>query len=245
MFYKYMNIYNHMHYGGIGLIKENLEAVNKRIADAAARIGRTDKITLVAVTKNHPVEMMEEAAKCGVTDVGENRVQEALQKLEAFPDNHLTWHLIGHLQTNKAKHAVEHFDLIHSIDSEHLLKAVDKEAGKIGKVQDILLQVNVAREESKFGMEVEDFPAMCEMAKTMGHVRVLGLMCIAPNYDNVEDVRPVFRIAHALYEDMKPKFPEGQIRYLSMGMTHDFEIAIEEGANVVRVGTAIFGPRNY
>ena len=106
-----------MHYGGIGLIKENLEAVNKRIADAAARVGRTDKITLVAVTKNHPVEMMEEAAKCGVTDVGENRVQEALQKLEAFPDNHLTWHLIGHLQTNKAKHAVEHFDLIHSIDS--------------------------------------------------------------------------------------------------------------------------------
>ena len=196
------------------MIKENLEAVNKRIADAAARVGRTDKITLVAVTKNHPVEMMEEAAKCGVTDVGENRVQEALQKLEAFPDNHLTWHLIGHLQTNKAKHAVEHFDLIHSI-------------------------------ESKFGMEVEDFPAMCEMAKTMEHVRVLGLMCIAPNYDNVEDVRPVFRIAHALYEDMKPKFPEGQIRYLSMGMTHDFEIAIEEGANVVRVGTAIFGPRNY
>ena len=122
---------------------------------------------------------------------------------------------------------------------------MDKEAGKIGKVQDILLQVNVAREGSKFGMEVEDFPAMCEMAKTMEHVRVLGLMCIAPNYDNVEDVRPVFRIAHALYEDMKPKFPEGQIRYLSMGMTHDFEIAIEEGANVVRVGTAIFGPRNY
>ena len=100
-------------------------------------------------------------------------------------------------------------------------------------------------EESKFGMEVEDFPAMCELAKGMEHVRVLGLMCIAPNYDNVEDVRPVFRIAHALYEDMKPKFPEGQIRYLSMGMTHDFEIAIEEGANVVRVGTAIFGPRNY
>ena len=94
-------------------------------------------------------------------------------------------------------------------------------------------------------MEVEDFPAMCELAKGMEHVRVLGLMCIAPNYDNVEDVRPVFRIAHALYEDMKPKFPEGQIRYLSMGMTHDFEIAIEEGANVVRVGTAIFGPRNY
>lgn len=227
------------------MIKENIAAVQKRIADAAARAGRTDAITLVAVTKNHPVEYMKEAAANGITDVGENRVQEALQKLEAFPENHLKWHLIGHLQTNKAKHAVEHFDLIHSVDSEHLLKAVNKEAAKIGKVQDILLQVNVAREESKFGMEVEEFPAMCELAGTLANVRVQGLMCIAPNFEHVEDVRPIFRIAHALYEDMKPKFPAGQIQYLSMGMTHDFEIAIEEGANVVRVGTAIFGARNY
>ncbi len=227
------------------MIKENIAAVQKRIADAASRVGRTDAITLVAVTKNHPVEYMKEAAAVGITDVGENRVQEALQKLEAFPENQLKWHLIGHLQTNKAKHAVEHFDLIHSVDSEHLLKAVNKEAAKIGKVQDILLQVNVAREESKFGMEVEEFPAMCELAKSLANVRVQGLMCIAPNFEHVEDVRPIFRIAHALYEDMKPKFPVGQIQYLSMGMTHDFEIAIEEGANIVRVGTAIFGARNY
>lgn len=227
------------------MIKENIAAVQKRIADAASRVGRTDAITLVAVTKNHPVEYMKEAAAAGITDVGENRVQEALQKLEAFPENQLKWHLIGHLQINKAKHAVEHFDLIHSVDSEHLLKAVNKEAAKIGKVQDILLQVNVAREESKFGMEVEEFPAMCELAKSLANVRVQGLMCIAPNFEHVEDVRPIFRIAHALYEDMKPKFPVGQIQYLSMGMTHDFEIAIEEGANIVRVGTAIFGARNY
>lgn len=227
------------------MIKENIAAVQKRIADAASRVGRTDAITLVAVTKNHPVEYMKEAAAAGITDVGENRVQEALQKLEAFPENQLKWHLIGHLQTNKAKHAVEHFDLIHSVDSEHLLKSVNKEAAKIGKVQDILLQVNVAREESKFGMEVEEFPAMCELAKSLANVRVQGLMCIAPNFEHVEDVRPIFRIAHALYEDMKPKFPVGQIQYLSMGMTHDFEIAIEEGANIVRVGTAIFGARNY
>lgn len=227
------------------MIKENIAAVQKRIADAVSRVGRTDAITLVAVTKNHPVEYMKEAAAAGITDVGENRVQEALQKLEAFPENQLKWHLIGHLQTNKAKHAVEHFDLIHSVDSEHLLKAVNKEAAKIGKVQDILLQVNVAREESKFGMEVEEFPAMCELAKSLANVRVQGLMCIAPNFEHVEDVRPIFRIAHALYEDMKTKFPVGQIQYLSMGMTHDFEIAIEEGANIVRVGTAIFGARNY
>lgn len=227
------------------MIKENIEAVQKRIDAAAARVGRTDKITLVAVTKNHPVEYMKQAAADGITDVGENRIQEALEKIKEFPDNHLTWHLIGHLQTNKAKPAVEHFDLIHSIDSVRLLQAVDKEAGKIGKVQDILLQVNVAREESKFGMEVEDFPAICQQAKDMEHIRVVGFMCIAPNYDNVEDVRPVFHIARALYEHMQTKFPSGQVRYLSMGMTHDFEIAIEEGANVVRVGTAIFGPRNY
>ncbi|WP_301860206.1 YggS family pyridoxal phosphate-dependent enzyme [uncultured Megasphaera sp.] len=227
------------------MIKENIAAVKQRIAAAAARVGRTDAITLVAVTKNHPVEYMKEAAADGITDVGENRVQEALEKLKEFPDNHLTWHLIGHLQTNKAKQAVAHFDLIHSIDSRHLLEAVGKEAAKIGKVQDILLQVNVAREESKFGMEVEDFPAMCELAAGIDSVRVVGLMCMAPNYENVEDVRPVFRIAHGLYEDMKTKFPDGQIRHLSMGMTHDFEIAVEEGANMVRVGTAIFGARNY
>ncbi len=227
------------------MIKENIETIQKRMADAAARAGRTDTVTLIAVTKNHPVDRMIEAAADGITDVGENRVQEALEKLKAFPDNHLIWHLIGHLQTNKAKQAVAHFDLIHSIDSEHLLKAVDKEAGKIGKIQDILLQVNVAREESKFGMEVEDFPSICQLARQLEHVRVCGLMCMAPNFENVEATRPIFRIAHALYEDMKPAFPDGQVRYLSMGMTHDFEIAIEEGANMVRVGTAIFGPRNY
>lgn len=227
------------------MIKENIEMVKKRIADAAARVGRTDPITLVAVTKNHPVEYMMEAAADGITDVGENRVQEAMEKAKAFPDNSLTWHLIGHLQTNKAKHAVEYFDLIHSVDTEHLLRAVHKEACKIGKIQPVLLQVNVAREESKFGMEEEAFPAMCETAKTLSHIRVDGLMCIAPNYEHVEDVRPVFRRARMLYEQMKQTFPAGQIRYLSMGMTHDFEIAIEEGANIVRVGTAIFGARNY
>ncbi len=227
------------------MIKENIAAVRERMAQAAARAGRTDDITLVAVTKNHPVEYVREAAAAGITDVGENRVQEALQKQEAFGGSGLTWHLIGHLQTNKAKQAVGHFDLIHSVDSEHLLRIVDKEAEKIGKIQQILLQVNVAREESKFGMAVEEFPAMCALAGSLSHVCVKGLMCIAPDFEQVEHVRPVFRIARALYGDMKSKFPDGQICYLSMGMTHDFEIAIEEGANIVRVGTAIFGARNY
>lgn len=226
------------------MIKENIAAVKQRIADAAARAGRKDSIMLVAVTKNHPVEYVEEAVRNGVINVGENRVQEAREKMQAFTGK-AVWHLIGHLQTNKARHAVEAFDLIHSVDSEHLLLAVNKAAEACGKVQDILLQVNVAQEESKFGMTVEDFPRITEQAAQLSNVRVQGLMCIAPNYEDIEQVRPVFRIAHALYEDMKKSFPAGQIQYLSMGMTHDFEIAIEEGANVVRVGTAIFGQRNY
>ena len=227
------------------MIAENLENVRSRMASAMARAGRVDTVTLVAVTKNHPVEDMIEAASCGVTDVGENRVKEGTDKQKAFPDNKLKWHLIGHLQTNKVKQAVAHFDLIHSVDSQHLLAAIDKEAEKIGKVQEILLQVNVAREESKTGAAVEEFPKLCCLAKEAQHVRVCGFMCMAPNFENVEETRPVFRIAKALYDDMKGKFPDGQVRYLSMGMTHDFEIAIEEGANIVRVGTAIFGPRNY
>ena len=144
---------------------------------------------------------MKEAAAAGITDVGENRVQEALQKQKEFPDNGLTWHLIGHLQTNKAKHAVEHFDLIHSVDSEHLLRAVDKEAGKIGKVQDILLQVNVARKKRSSAWKWKSFP-LCRLAGELPNVRVRGLMCIAPNFEQVEDVRPIFRIARALYDDM-------------------------------------------
>jgi pyridoxal phosphate enzyme (YggS family) len=226
------------------LIKENIAAVKQRITDAAARAGRIDPITLVAVTKNHPVEYVEEAARCGITDVGENRVQEAEGKMAQFSGS-LVWHLIGHLQTNKVKHAVKLFDLIHSVDSMHLLTAVDKAAAAQGKVQDILLQVNVAREESKYGMAVEDFPQIVKEAGVLDHVRVRGLMCIAPNFEDVEQVRPVFRIAKALFDDMKPRFPAGQIQYLSMGMTHDYEIAIEEGANMVRIGTAIFGERNY
>lgn len=228
------------------MVAENIRVVKERMADAAARAGRIDKITLVAVTKNHTVEDVLAAAAAGITVVGENRIQEAKQKQAALPQNVcLRWHLIGHLQHNKAKQAVQLFDLIHSIDSEHILRAINAVAAQADKVQDILLQVNVAREESKFGMTVEAFPQMVALATSLPNVRVRGLMCIAPNYENIEQVRPVFRVASALYETMKEQFPFGQISYLSMGMTHDFEIAIEEGANLVRVGTAIFGSRNY
>jgi len=184
-------------------------------------------------------------ARLGCTHVGENRVQEAKEKQMLYTGPKLIWHLIGHLQVNKVRQAVPMFDLIHSVDSKKLLDEIEKVAAKHDKVQDILLQVNVAREASKSGMSVEDFPDIRDYAKTLPHVRVKGLMCMAPFFENPEDARPIFRVAHALYEDMKGYFPDGDIQYLSMGMTHDFEIALQEGANIVRVGTAIFGERVY
>lgn len=227
------------------MIEESLHLVQQRMADAMRRVGRVDSALLVAVTKNHPVSAVEEVARLGVTHVGENRVQEAKEKQLTYNGPQLVWHLIGHLQVNKVRQAVPMFDLIHSVDSRKLLEEIEKVAVKHDKVQDVLLQVNVAREESKSGLSVEEFPEVRDFASTLPHVRVRGLMCMAPFYDNPEDARPIFKVANALYENMKRFYPNGQIKYLSMGMTHDFEVALEEGANIVRVGTAIFGERVY
>ena len=227
------------------MIEESLHLVQQRMADAMRRAGRVDSALLVAVTKNHPVSAVEEVARLGVTHVGENRVQEAKEKQLTYNGPQLVWHLIGHLQVNKVRQAVPMFDLIHSVDSRKLLEEIEKVAVKHDKVQDVLLQVNVAREESKSGLSVEEFPEVRDFASTLPHVRVRGLMCMAPFYDNPEDARPIFKVANALYENMKRFYPNGQIEYLSMGMTHDFEVALEEGANIVRVGTAIFGERVY
>lgn len=227
------------------MIEESLHLVQQRMADAMRRAGRVDSALLVAVTKNHPVSAVEEVARLGVTHVGENRVQEAKEKQLTYNGPQLVWHLIGHLQVNKVRQAVPMFDLIHSVDSRKLLEEIEKVAVKHDKVQDVLLQVNVVREESKSGLSVEEFPEVRDFASTLPHVRVRGLMCMAPFYDNPEDARPIFKVANALYEDMKRFYPNGQIKYLSMGMTHDFEVALEEGANIVRVGTAIFGERVY
>lgn len=227
------------------MIEAALKEVRRRMDEAMARAGRVDQAMLVAVTKNHPVSAVEEAAQLGVRVVGENRVQEAKEKILAYKGPALEWHLIGHLQVNKVRQAVPLFSLIHSVDSCKLLDEIERVAAKHDKVQDVLLQVNVAREASKSGMAVEEFPAVRDYANTLPHVRVRGLMCMAPFFEDPEEARPIFRVADALYEDMKQYFPAGQIKYLSMGMTHDFEVALEEGANIVRVGTAIFGERVY
>ncbi len=230
------------------MIAEKLHEVESEIERSRQNRVQADKnepVDLVAVTKNHDVNAMREAIDAGVTIVGENRIQEAMKKHELL-DRKVSWHLIGHLQTNKVNQAVQLFDLIHSVDSEHLMTALDRAAKKIHKVQDILLQVNLAREDSKFGIYREDLPLLMQKADKMDHLHLCGLMCIAPNYEQVEDCRPLFREMYEIFQRVQ-EMPllTSNIKYLSMGMTHDYTIAIEEGANMVRVGTAIFGARQY
>ena len=227
--------------------EEHFHAVEQEIEAAKARrsVGKDEPVGLIAVTKNHSIEAMREAIDAGAAIIGENRVQEAAQKKETLERN-VSWHLIGHLQTNKAKQAVRLFDLIHSVDSEHLLEAVNEAAQKIHKVQDILIQVNLAKEDSKFGIYKEDLPILVQKADMMKNVHLMGLMCIAPNYEDVEECRPLFRGMREIFDRLRD-FPlfSSEMKYLSMGMTHDYRIAVEEGANLVRVGTAIFGARQY
>ena len=230
------------------MIEENLREVLRSIEESRARrtVANPDEpVLLVAVTKNHEVAEMREAIDGGVTDIGENRIQEAREKFDTL-ERDAVWHLIGHLQKNKAKYAVRLFDLIHSVDTLELAAALDKEAEKIGKVQDVLVQVNLAKEASKSGIYEEDLQPMLEAVDDLPHLHLCGLMCIAPNYDDVEETRPLFRHMYEIFQRIKG-FPwkTANIIYLSMGMTHDYRIAVEEGANIVRVGTAIFGPRQY
>lgn len=230
------------------MIAERLQAVEAEIEAAKKRRTRVSKdasVTLIAVTKNHDVTAMREAIDAGIEEIGENRIQEAKEKFGTLERN-VKWHLIGHLQTNKARVAVALFDLIHSVDSEHLARAIDKEAGKIGKRQDVLVQVNLAKEESKSGIYKEDLRSLLDVVDALPNLHLAGLMCIAPNYDDVEKCRPLFREMYEIFLKTKEiPFHDANIKYLSMGMSHDYAIAVEEGANLVRVGTAIFGPRQY
>ena len=229
-------------------IETRIQEVQRAIAAARARRSHVPKdapVELIAVTKNHPVEAMQKAVDAGITNIGENRVQEALDKAKTL-EREVKWHLIGHLQTNKVKHAVRQFDLIHSVDSVRLAQEINKAAEKFGKVQNILVQINLAREASKSGISVEDLGDLLQMADHLRAVRLQGFMCIAPNYDDVEQCRPLFRRMYEIFKRAQETEPRtADIRYLSMGMTHDYAVAVEEGANLVRVGTAIFGARQY
>lgn len=229
-------------------IQERYNEIVKRKDAAAVRSGRSpEDVTLVAVTKTHPANELNEVIDAGATDIGENKVQEVLEKYDDVKP--VRWHLIGHLQTNKVKSIVDKVVMIHSVDSLHLAKEIDKRSAAIGKTMDILIQINSAMEETKTGISSADLKTLCEeICAECTNVRICGLMCIPPIAATPEDNRPYFREAKALFEDMKSwnlPIDRCEPTELSMGMSGDFEVAIEEGATIVRVGSSIFGPRNY
>ena len=228
------------------MLADNLKIVQKKIEASLQKrkeaMQTGDAVTLVAVTKNHVPEVITEALSLGVECIGENRVQEAKHKKEVLPAGG-KWHLIGHLQTNKARQAVALFDLIESIDSERLLTLINDEAARIGKVQDVLLQLNIAKEEQKTGFTKEEYLAVLEKLGEYKNIRLRGLMVIAQACSDIEETRPVFAAGYRAYCRLKEAYPE--VDCLSMGMSNDYTVAIEEGANMVRVGTALFGQRDY
>ncbi len=228
------------------MIKDNLSNVEQNIQAACQRAGRQrEEVTLIAVSKTKPVSMIEEVMEEGILDFGENKVQELTSKYEILPRN-LRWHLIGHLQTNKVKYIVDKAVLIHSVDSLKLAEQINKEAAKKGIICNILIEVNIAAEDTKFGISAEEaYPLILEMSK-LNNLCVRGLMTIAPFVDNPEKNREHFRNLRQLNIDIKLKNIDNvTMDVLSMGMTGDYEVAIEEGATMVRVGTGIFGERDY
>lgn len=227
-------------------IKENIAYVRQMKDEAAARSGRNgDDVLLVAVTKLHSVEEINEAIDCGITDIGENKVQEIMDKYDRVKP--VKWHLIGHLQTNKVKYIIDKVSMIHSVDSLKLAQEIDKRAKQHDLTMDILIQVNSAQEESKFGITTEETGDMIkEILENCPNVRIKGLMCIAPFEENPEDARVYFAEVKKLYDEYeKIQHPNLDFKYLSMGMSGDFHVAIEEGSNLIRVGTTIFGARDY
>lgn len=223
-------------------IRDRLDAIRDRMEKACLRSGRDPRgVRFVAVSKSHTVDEIREAVAAGVTDLGENRVQEAESKHGAVAGA-LRWHLVGHLQANKARKAVQIFDVIHSLDGIELGRRLDRCGEELGKVQPVLIQVDLASEESKFGLPESELFAALEELERLSHLRIEGLMLLPPYLPDPEGVRPFFRRLRALSEEAGRRgFAVGA--ELSMGMSHDFEIAIEEGATWVRLGTALFGAR--
>ena len=228
------------------MVKENLENVENNIKLACEKSGRDMKdVTLIAVSKTKPNELVMEAYETGIRDFGENKVQELVRKCEELPKD-IRWHMIGHLQTNKVKYLPGMAEMIHSVDRLELALEIDKQAQKHQMVMDVLLEVNVAREDTKFGLMVEETEPLLRQLALLKHIRVRGLMTIAPFTENAESNRRYFHTLREQKEELNRKeILEGQMDVLSMGMTGDYEIAIEEGATHVRVGTGIFGERNY
>ncbi len=229
------------------MLKENYEEVRRKIDEACKRTGRNPAdVTLIAVSKTKPLSDIEEIIRdTSAIDFGENKVQELVEKYENV-SKPVNWHMIGHLQTNKVKYIVDKVCMIHSVDSLNLAKTIEKEASKRNVTVNVLIEVNVAQEESKFGVSVDEVLPLINEIKDLQHIRVKGLMTIAPFVDDPEDNRVYFRKLRDLSLDIQSKSIDNiDMSVLSMGMTNDYEVAVEEGATLVRVGTGIFGARNY
>lgn len=228
------------------MLRENLTIVEQKIQAACDRSGRSrSEVTLIAVSKTKPIEMLQEIYDCGQRQFGENKVQELTEKAEVLPED-IGWHMIGHLQRNKVKYIVDKACLIHSVDSVRLAKAISDEAVKKGCTVAVLIEVNVAGEESKFGILPEEAVEFAREISSYPNIKIEGLMTIAPYVEDPEENRPVFRKLRQLGVDIKAKNMNNvNVNILSMGMTNDYEVAIEEGATMVRVGTGIFGERDY
>lgn len=228
------------------MLTENLQKVEQNIREACKKANRArEEVTLIAVSKTKPVSMLDEVYGLGVRDFGENKVQELSEKYPQLPQD-INWHLIGHLQTNKVKQVIGKATLIHSVDSVHLAETIEKEAAKKECIVPILIEVNVAEEESKFGFKVDEVLPAIETIAAFPHVRIKGLMTIAPFVENPEENRSIFARLQKLSVDIRSKNIDNvSVDILSMGMTNDYQVAIEEGATMVRVGTGIFGAREY
>ena len=228
------------------MIQENIKLVEENIKKACEKVGRdVNEVTLIAVSKTKPYTAIEEALPTGVRDYGENKVQELRDKYEILPKD-IKWHMIGHLQRNKVKYLVGKATLIHSVDSIRLAEQIEKEYAKADEIANILIEVNMAQEESKFGITSEETEQLVREIAKFPHIRIKGLMTIAPYTDNPESNRVYFRNMKKLSVDIENKNIDNvSMSVLSMGMTGDYQVAVEEGATLVRVGTGIFGERNY
>jgi len=227
------------------MIAENLKNLQKRIEQACQKCGRRrEDVRLIAVSKTFPPEMIKEAEAAGQTDFGENYVQELQEKNKVLSDLPIQWHFIGHLQSNKVKYIADYIHLIHSVDNLVLGKEIDRRAGRCGRVQDILVEVHTTDEATKFGIQPAHAISLIKDLSSLPNLRVCGLMTMGPFSDNPDDSRPSFRQVVELKRQVESEgFDRVSMQHLSMGMTHDFEVAIEEGATLVRIGTAIFGRR--
>lgn len=228
------------------MIKENIQEVKKHIDNAIVKGNRDPQdVTLIAVSKTKPADMLKEAYDAGMRDFGENKVQEIMEKFDKLPSD-IRWHMIGHLQTNKVKYIADKIFMIHSVDSLKLAKEISKQAVKAGRIIPVLIEVNIADEESKFGVSVADTEALIRSIAPLPGISVKGLMTVAPYTDDPEENRTYFRALKQLSVDITSKNIDNiTMGVLSMGMTGDYEVAIEEGASYVRVGTGIFGARYY